>query len=167
MDLSADSLSRYGAARIFRSDGARGVNSASFHARADAFATANDRGHLLLYKASTGEVVKTVHAKSCGSGLLRFTHHETCVVFASTAKGEHSVRYLSFHDNKFLRVFKGHTAAITALAVSPTEDRFLSSALDGQVRLWDLREAACRGRLSLPTRDRAAVAFDQSTNNQH
>ena len=54
-------------------------------------------------------------------------------------------RYLSLHDNKFLRYFKGHTKRVISLEMSPADDTFMSGSVDNTVRLWDLRSPTCSG----------------------
>merc|ERR1712224_1140656 len=46
---------------------------------------------------------------------------------------------MGFHDNKYLRLFRSHTAAITSLSPHPYEDLFLSGSEDQSMMLWDLR----------------------------
>lgn len=50
-----------------------------------------------------------------------------------------TIRYLSLHDNKYLRYFKGHKSRVTSLCMSPEDDTFMSASEDKTVRLWDLR----------------------------
>jgi WD40 repeat protein len=61
-----------------------------------------------------------------------------------------SIRYLSLHDNKYLRYFKGHRDRVCALSMAPRDDSFLSAAMDRTVRLWDLRTNVCQGLLHVP-----------------
>ena len=41
----------------------------------------------------------------------------------------HAIRYLSHHDNRYLRFYKGHTDRVTSLAMSPKSDQFISTGL--------------------------------------
>ena len=50
-----------------------------------------------------------------------------------------TIRYLSAHDNTYIRYFRGHSAPVTTLALSPGSDDFISASLDNTVKLWDLR----------------------------
>lgn len=50
-----------------------------------------------------------------------------------------TIRYLSAHDNTYIRYFRGHTAPVTSIALSPGSDEFISSSFDNTVKLWDLR----------------------------
>lgn len=100
---------------------------------------------------------KTVYSKKYGVGPVRFTHRANNVVYAS-GKGEPMIRYLSLHDNAYLRYFKGHEAAVTALEMSPVSDLLVSGAANDTVRLWDLRSAHCHGVLA--TTGVPLLAFD-------
>ena len=42
-------------------------------------------------------------------------------------------RYMSIHDNKFLRYFSGHTAKVVSLSLSPEDDTVISGSLDKSV----------------------------------
>ena len=39
-----------------------------------------------------------------------------------------ALRYHSLHDNQYLRYFRGHTARVTNVAMSPKNDLFMSAA---------------------------------------
>ncbi|KAI9816753.1 MAG: member of Set1p complex, histone methyl transferase [Pycnora praestabilis] len=107
-----------------------------------------DDESLQLYNCKEGKHMKTLFSKKYGAHLARFTHHSQSVLYAST-KVDDTIRYLSTHDNQFLRYFKGHTAPVTSLALSPASDTFLSCSLDNTVRLWDLRSPNASGQLLL------------------
>jgi WD40 repeat protein len=59
-----------------------------------------------------------------------------------------TIRYLSLHDNQYVRYFKGHKDKVTQLEVSPTDDMFISASRDHSVRLWDLRSPNCHVSVS-------------------
>lgn len=42
---------------------------------------------------------------------------------------DHALRYLSHHDHRYLRFFKGHTDTVTSLSLSPKSDAFVSTSL--------------------------------------
>lgn len=67
-------------------------------------------------------------------------------------------RYLSLHDNKYIRYFTGHTKKVVSLCVSPIEDMFVSGSLDKSLRLWDLRSPNCQGYINVM--GRPVAAFD-------
>lgn len=95
---------------------------------------------------------KTLFSKKYGVGPVRFTHHRNNVIYGS-GKGESqeagTIRYLSLHDNAYLRYYRGHEAPISALRLCPTDDTFVSAAPGDTVRWWDLRAMACQGVLAI------------------
>jgi len=98
--------------------------------------------------------------KKYGVDLIRFTHHQNAVICASKNGWDESIRYLSLHDNRYLKYFKGHRDRVVSLAMSPLDDTFISASLDETIRLWDLRSNACQGLLRLPHGRSSSVAFD-------
>ncbi|KAF9431897.1 member of Set1p complex, histone methyl transferase [Entomortierella beljakovae] len=111
-----------------------------------------------IYDCVTGKLDKTLFSKKYGVHLARFTHRSTNVVYAST-KEDDTLRYLSLHDNKYIRYFRGHEKKVTALEMSPLDDQFLAGSEEA-VRLWDLRSPNCQGALAVE--GRPAIAFDPS-----
>jgi hypothetical protein len=55
----------------------------------------------------------------------------TCVVVSMVAAQghDHSLRYLSLYDNRYLRYFSGHVDRVTSLCLSPKMDQFMSSSM--------------------------------------
>ena len=126
------------------------ATSLSFDDSGEFLLTACSDESLQLYNAKEGRHLKTLLSKKYGCHLARFTHHNASIIYAST-KGDDTIRYLSTHDNQFLRYFKGHTAAVTSLALCPASDTFISGSLDNTVRLWSLSSPSPQGRLNLAT----------------
>lgn len=60
-----------------------------------------------------------------------------------------TIRYLSSHDNSYIRYYRGHNAAVTTIALSPSSDNFISCSLDNTVRLWSLNSPNASGLLKL------------------
>lgn len=93
------------------------------------------------------------------------------------------IRYLSLHDNSYLRYFKGHKKKcvlalasvqmpdgadvllvpkrrVVSLAMSPQDDTFLSAARDDTVRLWDLRAPSAQvSQFVLPEKSRPSTGL--------
>ena len=52
------------------------------------------------------QVVKSL---KYGCDLVHFTHASNTIVYASNKEGKgHAIRYMSLHDNKYLKYFNGH-----------------------------------------------------------
>ncbi|KAJ4460783.1 putative histone H3 methyltransferase complex and RNA cleavage factor II complex; subunit SWD2 [Paratrimastix pyriformis] len=122
---------------------------------------AADDGSLRIYNAVSGEYGDIlVKAAKIGVDLVRYTHHTDGVIHASKNGGnDDSIRYLSLHEHRYIRYFRGHRGPVVSLCVCPTGDQFLSSSQDGTLRLWDLRTQAGQGllRVSCP---RPVAAYD-------
>ncbi|KAL9092012.1 MAG: hypothetical protein Q9159_001157, partial [Coniocarpon cinnabarinum] len=124
------------------------VTSIDFDDTGELCLVAQDDETLQIYNCKEGKHAKELKSQKYGVDLARFTHHPQSVVYAST-KGDDAIRYLSTHDNSYIRYFRGHTAAVTSLSLSPADDTFLTSSLDNTVRLWDLRSSNAQGLLHL------------------
>ncbi len=124
-----------------------------------------------LYDAVEGKSRKLVYSKKYGVGTVKFTHRPNNVIYSST-KGDDIIRYLSLHDNAYLRYFSGHKSKVTALEMSPLADTFISGAANDSVRLWDLRSPDCEGMMAcegtpLVAIDPQGVVFAVALNSKH
>ena len=72
-----------------------------------------------------------------------------------------AIRYLSTHDNSYIRYYKGHTGPVTSICLSPANDMFLSCSLDNTVRLWSLNSPNTQGKLDFLASPSLAV-YDPS-----
>lgn len=80
--------------------------------------------------------------------LARFSHHAQSIIYAST-KVDDTIRFLSTHDNSYIRYFKGHTDTVTSIGLCPSSDQFISCSRDNTVRLWNLQSPNFYGLLNL------------------
>ncbi|KAL0639569.1 hypothetical protein Q9L58_001395 [Maublancomyces gigas] len=135
------------------------VTSLDFDDTGEFCIASGDDETLQLYDCKLGKHSKTLYSKKYGCHLARFTHTQSNVIYASTKEND-TVRYLSLHDNTFIRYFKGHKRLVTSLEVSPVDDQFISCSLDDTVRVWDLRSPNCSGLLNITSPSLAA--FDPS-----
>ncbi|KAG0256351.1 member of Set1p complex, histone methyl transferase, partial [Linnemannia exigua] len=143
--------------KIFK-DNTQIITSIHFDDTGSKCVTSAQDESLHVYDCYTGKLEKTLFSKKYGVNLARFTHRSTSVVYAST-KEDDTLRYLSLHDNKYIRYFRGHEKRVTSLEMSPLDDQFLAGSQD-TVRLWDLRSPNCQGALSVM--GQPVVAFDPS-----
>lgn len=60
---------------------------------------------------------------------------QTVLVSSDVEGVDHAVRYLSLYDNQFLRYFAGHTDKVVSIAMSPTDDHFMTGSKDRCVML--------------------------------
>ena len=145
-------------ARVLRPHTAH-VNSLDFTKDGDYLLSSGDDARIALHSTMHGVTQRIASCAAQGATLARFTHDPLSVIHASPV--DHTVRYLSLHDNRFLRAFRAHAEPITALEMSPKEDFFASASMDGTARVWDLRTTNCQGVLRFDANGhRPAVAFD-------
>lgn len=135
------------------------VNSLDFTKDGERLLSSAEDHRLCLYSSTQGTLERVAQCNAHGATLARFTHDPVSVIVASPM--DHCVRYMSFHDNRYLRTFRAHTDEVVALEMSPKEDIFASASKDDTARLWDLRQANCAGVMRFQGGGhRPTVAFD-------
>ncbi|KAI8097277.1 WD40-repeat-containing domain protein [Halteromyces radiatus] len=134
----------------------RHLTSLSYDDTGEFCITAAEDESLKLYNCRDGTLKTTLYSRKYGVGLARFTHQASNVIYGST-KEDDTLRYLSLHDNKYIRYFRGHKKRVISLEMSPADDQFISSSLDGTVRLWDLRSPNCQGMIDAAGRPIASI----------
>lgn len=115
-----------------------------------------------LYDVHKGVHIKDIQLQKYGAHLAKFTHHDLNCLYASTPTSEleidHAIRYLSLSDKKYLQYFRGHKHQVIDLEVNPVYDTFISSSIDGSIKIWDLKSPTPIG--SLDVGGPSLVAFD-------
>ena len=183
MEISDDMLRRLSAARILKANTNRNnqiknppnnpsgypllnapTTHLSFHLPSGHVFVATTPDHLQVISALHGKLLTTIPSKKYGCTLGTFTHHTSTLLHAST-RIDHAVRYVSVHDNTYLRYFHGHTHSVTGLEMHPTDDVFMtSSRQEGSVRIWDIRvkerEGAVMQLLADPPHRPDAIGWD-------
>lgn len=105
-----------------------------------------------------------IQLKKDGARIVEATHHNYSVLISGTPSSKitqleqdnninnYVINYVSLHDNQILRTYHtGHSNEITNISLCPIDDRFLSSSLDGTIRLWTLDSAACLAKMDMIT----------------
>eukprot|EP00164_Ancoracysta_twista_P018016 GFYU01030951.1.p1 GENE.GFYU01030951.1~~GFYU01030951.1.p1 ORF type:complete len:328 (-),score=66.53 GFYU01030951.1:330-1313(-) len=160
MYLSDGLMQSFAMGRV-HNDNTKPINCMDFSRDGELLVTTSDDESIHVYNCGSGMPTKTVLSRKYGVGGVRFTHHKDAVITASKNDGwDESLRYLSLHDNSYLRYFKGHRDRVVSLAMSPIRDTFMSGSLDGTVRLWDCRVSQATGLLRTDSGRRSCVAYD-------
>lgn len=133
-------------AKVFRENSDK-INSIDFSPNGETLISCSEDDQIVIYDCEKGTQERTVNSKKYGVDLIHFTHAKNTAIHSST-KIDDTIRYLSLHDNKYIRYFPGHTKKVVSLCLSPIEDTFLSGSLDKTLRLWDLRSPNCQGETS-------------------
>uniref|UniRef100_A0A8C4QAR1 WD repeat domain 82 n=1 Tax=Eptatretus burgeri TaxID=7764 RepID=A0A8C4QAR1_EPTBU len=143
-------------AKVFRENSDR-INCFDFAANGESMISSSEDDSIVLFDCQEGKPKRTLYSKKYGVDLIRYTHAANTVVYSSN-KIDDTIRYLSLHDNKYIRYFPGHTKKVVALCMSPVDDTFISASLDKTIRLWDLRSPNCQGLMYL--QGRPVCSFD-------
>ena len=90
-----------------------------------------------LYDLERGDKVNTYYSKRYGVDLVKFTHHNKCILVASKRDNNYRILYWSLHDNVILCSFIGHTDSIVSIDLNPADSTFVSQAKDETTRVWE------------------------------
>lgn len=147
------------------------VTSLDFDDTGELAIVARSDDTLQIYNCREGKHAKELKSQKYGVHLARFSHHAQSIIYAST-KVDDTIRFLSTHDNSYIRYFKGHTDTVTSIALSPSDDTFLSCSKDSTVRLWNLSSNNYQGMLkingaSLATYDPSATVIAIASHSTH
>ncbi|KAH3816121.1 WD repeat-containing protein 82-like [Dreissena polymorpha] len=156
MKLTENVVRNFRVAKIFRENTDK-ITSIDFSSNGETLISSSDDDSIVIYDCQAGTPKRTLNSKKYGVDLIRYTHAVNTALHSST-KIDDTIRYLSLHDNKYIRYFPGHTKKVVCLDMSPINDTFLSGSLDKTIRLWDLRSQNCQGQMHLP--GRPVATFD-------
>ncbi|CAL8077656.1 unnamed protein product [Calicophoron daubneyi] len=154
MKLTDSTIKTFRPVKYFKENFDR-INSLSYSNNGETLISSSDDDQMVMYDCTSGTPKRTLNSKKYGVNLIQFTHSPTTAIHAST-KVDDTVRYLSLHDNKYIRYFQSHTKRVVSLCMSPIDDTFLSGAMDSTIRLWDLRSPNCHGVMHVSGRPTAA-----------
>nr|CDJ90456.1 WD40 repeat domain containing protein [Haemonchus contortus] len=156
MKLTPGTVQHFVCAKKFSENSMR-INSVDYSSDGLTMITSSDDDSIFIYSMQTGTRTRNVNSKKYGVDLIKFSHNTSNAIHCST-KVDDTIRYLSLHDNKYIRYFPGHTKKVMCLSMNPIDDTFLSGSLDKTIRLWDLRSQNCQGLMQV--NGKAIAAFD-------
>lgn len=156
MKLTENVVRNFRVAKIFRENTDK-ITSIDFSSNGETLISSSDDDSIVIYDCQGGTPKRTLNSKKYGVDLIRYTHAVNTALHSST-KVDDTIRYLSLHDNKYIRYFPGHSKKVVCLCMSPINDTFLSGSLDKTIKLWDLRSQNCQGQMCLP--GRPVATFD-------
>jgi len=103
--------------------------------------TAGEDHSIYIYDCQKATRTRHLRCEKYGVSLIRFLHNDKdCVIAASRNPTDNLLKYWDFAMNKYLRLFRSHTAPVTSLCAHPYEDTFLSGSEDRSMLLWDIRQ---------------------------
>jgi COMPASS component SWD2 len=118
-----------------------------------------------IYNVKEGKPHKTHLSQKYGVMHAMFGHASGCIIHSSTKQNStltppaqasdllnpslDTIRYLSTHDNSYLRYFEGHEKNVTCLSLHPGSDNFISCSEDNTLRIWDAATKNACSKLNL------------------
>lgn len=156
MKMTDEVFRSFKVAKVFRENTDQ-INCLDFSPNGENMIASSNDDSIVVYCCLEGRPKRTVYSKKYGCDLVQYTHAPNAIIYTSN-KVDDTIRYLSLHDNKYLRYFPGHTKRVVVLMMSPINDMFLSGSLDKTIRLWDLRSPNCQGVMHL--NGRPVASFD-------
>ncbi|KAM3087318.1 hypothetical protein ACMFMG_001416 [Clarireedia jacksonii] len=137
------------------------IQSINFNDSGSQLITSETDNTMQIYDVIEGKHAKMNLSAKYGCNHAMFGHAEHCIIHSSTKK-DHKIRYLSAHDNSYIRYFEGHEQNVTCLSLHPGQDNFISCAEDNTLRLWDAASKNPVGILNLT--GTTLAAWDPSGN---
>mmetsp|Transcript_35508 Transcript_35508/g.76662 ORF Transcript_35508/g.76662 Transcript_35508/m.76662 type:complete len:358 (+) Transcript_35508:135-1208(+) len=139
VSLSDQLLARLAVGKVYR-DHKGSLTGLDFTYDGQHLVTSGEDNSVFVYSVESAHRSRHLRCEKYGCGLVRFLHNDKEAAVAATRNSaEHMLKYWDFHENKYLRFFRGHKAPITSLCPHPYEDVFLTGAQDKTVMMWDLR----------------------------
>lgn len=145
MKLDDININRLKVAKEFSENKAR-INSIDFSQDGKNLISSSDDDNIILYDCEKGIKKRDIMSHKYGVDLIKYTHASNTAIHTSNKLND-TIRYLSLHDNKYLRYFVGHTKRVVTLCMSPADDQFISGSLDDTVRLWNLKDDKSIGKI--------------------
>jgi COMPASS component SWD2 len=96
----------------------------------------SDSQTLNVYLTTNAQCYRKLFMKNYEIEQLSHTHNNNAIIVAT--KKNHMVLYWSIHENKIIKLFKGHSDTITNLVINPKDDYFLTTSNDNTLRIWNL-----------------------------
>ncbi|EKD20441.1 uncharacterized protein L3040_004270 [Drepanopeziza brunnea f. sp. 'multigermtubi'] len=150
--ILSEVISLYRPTKHFRREKTPGqpttIVSLSFDDEGGQLLTSESDHTMQIYNVKDGKHHKPLLSHKYGVNHAMFGHATGCIIHAST-KLNHTIRYLSTHDNSYLRYFEGHEDTVTCLSLHPGQDNFLSCSEDNTLRIWDAATKNHCGKLLL------------------
>lgn len=99
-----------------------------------------DSQTLNVFLTSTAQSYRKLFMKIHEIEQISHTHNNSAILVAT--KKNHLILYWSIHENRVIKMFKGHTDSITNLMINPKDDYFLTTSNDNTMRIWNLNSKA-------------------------
>ena len=134
------------------------VESIAFSPDGELLASADSKGGIRLWDASSGKQIYTIQAHKARTTQLCFSSNGNVLVSGSI---DGTCRLWDVTNGREVTMFLGHVGMVTSVVFTPDDQYVLSGATDGTVRLWDVQtKQLVLTRIPLKTRDWLVIAPD-------
>lgn len=125
------------------------VISLCFSENGDHLLSSYTNNTLELFDCNEGIQLNRIATMKYGSGLIQYTHKPNTIIATST-RHDFAIRSLNIETKAYLSYFPGHSQEVISLCVNASahDEFFVSSSMDGSVRLWDTRTSCPEGMLN-------------------
>ena len=113
------------------------VISAVWHPDGKWIASKDMDGQLLIWDATTGEVLRKLHCPGGTAGNQGVVNWNPGGTLLAAGCGNGTIRIWDVATGKLVRELKRHTSNVRSLCWSPDGRRLVSGAEDRTIRLWD------------------------------
>jgi WD40 repeat protein len=127
-----------------------GLLSAIYSPDGSKIATGSDSGDVRIWDAGTGKQSTPLAQLRGAVGGLVFSSDGKSIYATGAGDDGFAVQLMNVQDGQVVRLFRGHTAQITSLAVSPDGKFLLTGSLDDSAGLWDTATGTRVRRLEQP-----------------
>eukprot|EP01135_Chromosphaera_perkinsii_P003965 Nk52_evm8s265 gene=Nk52_evmTU8s265 len=136
------------------------VNDMCFSDNGERLVVSHGKDMIHVYNClSSQQHQRGIPSKKYGVNLVRFTHGLETLIHTSTLQNN-DIRYLTLQEGKYERYFSGHDDRVTSLNMCCEDDSFMSTSIDGTLRMWELRSARCVAVLKCGGHPLAAYSKD-------
>ena len=104
MKLVDNVVKSFKVAKIFRQNTNK-INCIDYSPDGLSIVSSSEDDQIVIYDCEKGTQVRTINSKKYGVELILFTHAKNTAIHSST-KIDDTIRYLSLHDNKYIRCLK-------------------------------------------------------------
>lgn len=157
MNISREKLSKFCIAKEFN-DWTKPVSSFDFSDDGQSLVVSSEDESITPYDTLHGNIMgRALNTKKYGVSLVTFTHEANQILHGST-KVDNAIRFLSIHDNKYIRYFRAHEGMVRNINMKPGENQFISCGDDCCIHFWDLNSPKAIG--SMKFESPPLISFD-------
>jgi len=137
------------------------IRTLAFDAKCQTLATGSHDQTIKLWDVQTGDLIKTIHAKSRIYSLMFSADYDSL----ASAGDSQTIQIWDVRTGKCQQTLEGHKSWIGAVAFGrdATHEVLASGSNDGEIRIWDIDSGQCLKRLEDSGDSIQALSFDAAS----